>query len=181
MPRAAVHTQPLTDRQRAILELFRRHTARHGLPPSVRDLGAALKIQISAVHRHLVALAHAGHLEHREGTFRLPGGAGLPVPVVSRVDGGPSGAASWVPCPAAWGEGRELFAVRVRGDALRADGILNGDLVVCARADRAKPGEMIVTDREGQPVVAHSTGRGEAKIAGRVIGVFRSLSGALHG
>lgn len=174
---------PLTERQRSLLDIFRRHTTRHGLPPSVRDLGAALKIQISAVHRHLVALAAAGHLEHRDGTFRLRGGSGLPVPVVSSVaaDSQASGAADWVPCPVAWGEGRDLFAVRVKGDTLRADGILNGDLVICAKADRARPGEVIVSDREGAPIVARATGRADVKIAGRVIGVLRSMTGALRG
>lgn len=183
VPRAGLRAKPLTERQRELLEIFRRHTARHGLPPSVRDLGAALKIQISAVHRHLVALASAGHLEHRDGTFRLPGGSGLPVPVVSTVLPGSNGAgaADWVPCPAAWGQGRDLFAVRVRGDQLRAEGILDGDLVICARADRAKPGEMVVVDRDGVPAVSRQGGRTDSKIAGRVIGVLRSMAGALRG
>lgn len=180
VPRASLRAKPLTERQRELLEMFRRHTARHGLPPSVRDLGAALKIQISAVHRHLVALASAGHLEHREGTFRLRGGSGLPVPVVSSV-GADTQAADWVPCPVAWGEGRDLFAVRVKGDALRADGILNGDLVICARADRAKVGDVVVIDRDGSPSVFRFGGRPESRIAGRVIGVLRSMSGALRG
>lgn len=178
-----LRAKPLTERQRELLEIFRRHITRHGLPPSVRDLGAALKIQISAVHRHLVALAAAGHLEHREGTFRLRGGSGLPVPVVSSVgaDSQAVGSADWVPCPVAWGEGRELFAVRVKGDTLRTDGILNGDLVICAKSDRARAGEVVVTERDGAAIVSRATGRTESKIAGRVIGVLRSMSGALRG
>lgn len=183
VPRVSRSAKPLTERQRELLDLFRRHTARHGLPPSVRDLGAALRIQISAIHRHLVALAAAGHLEHRDGTFRLPGGSGLPVPVVASVtpEASNAGTGDWVPCPTAWGQGRDLFAVRVRGDSLRTEGILDGDLVICARADRAKPGEVVVIDRDGVPTVSRSGGKAETKIAGRVIGVLRSMSGALRG
>jgi repressor LexA len=189
----------LTARQQAVLEAFRDLTAKLGEPPSVRDVAEKFKIQVSAMHRHLSMLAEKGLLELHDGSMRLPGAAVMPVPILGRVPAGPLHEAieapdGYVSCPAAWGRSRELFALRVRGDSMEGAGILNDDVVICAKADRAQDGEIVVAMVDGDVTVkrlGRAAGgpallpanakykpiplRGEVKLSGKVLGVFRDL------
>jgi repressor LexA len=59
-----VLTPSLTDRQQAVLEVLRSHTAQHGYPPTVREIGEVLGMASSStVHSHLAALERAGIIE----------------------------------------------------------------------------------------------------------------------
>lgn len=61
---APVLTPSLTDRQQAVLDVLRSHTARHGYPPTVREIGEVLGMASSStVHSHLAALERAGIIE----------------------------------------------------------------------------------------------------------------------
>lgn len=182
-----------------MLDAFRDLTVELGGPPSVRRVAAHFGIQVSAAHRHLQNLVHRGVLESRGGSVRLPGAAVLPVPIVGRVPAGfpqepaeaPEG---FLPCPVEWGRGKELFAVRVRGDSMTGAGILDSDLVVCAKADTARDGEIVVALVEGEatvkrlgkwqggPALLAANPRykpiglkGDSRVIARVLGVFRSL------
>ncbi len=54
----------LTDRQQAVLDVLRSHTAAHGYPPTVREIGEVLGMASSStVHSHLAALERAGIIE----------------------------------------------------------------------------------------------------------------------
>jgi repressor LexA len=200
MPPANARAVPLSDRQREILDAFRLLTAKRGSPPSTRDVANFVKIQVSAAYRHLRELRRLGRLEMRHGSFRLPGASSLPVPVVARppVKDAVESAeppAGWLPCPPEWGEGRDLFAIVAPDSAMAADGILQGDRVVCARSDRAKDGELVVAVVRGQTFVRRlGRVRGAAallasdgiakpvfvsadvRIAGLVVGVVRALA-----
>ena len=53
----------LTTRQQEIYEFIREHTAAHGYPPTVRDIGKAVGLASSStVHAHLANLEKAGLL-----------------------------------------------------------------------------------------------------------------------
>ncbi len=197
----ASRAAPLTARQQAVLEAFRQLTAKLGEPPSVRDVADHFRIQVSAMHRHLTMLADRGYLELRNGSMRLPGAAVIPVPILGRVPAGPvreaiEAADGYVHAPAAWGRGRELFALRVRGDSMEGAGILDEDVVICAKVDRARDGEIVVALLDGDATVkrlGRAGGgpallpanakykpiplRGDVRLAGRVLGVFRDLLG----
>jgi repressor LexA len=198
--RSSRSRRALTERQQHVLAAFRQLTAERGSPPSVRDVAARFRIQVSAMHRHLRALAGRGFLESQGGSLRLPGSAFVPVPVLGRVPAGvprepleaPEG---YLPCPAEWGRGgRDLFALRIKGDSMTDAGILDGDHVVCARVERARDGEIVVALVEGEATVkrlGRAAGgpallpanprykpvpiRGDARVIGRVVGVFRSF------
>jgi repressor LexA len=192
----------LTDRQREIWEAFRSLSVKYGVPPSVRDIARYFRIQVSAAHRHLRILVRKGFLEARGGNLRLPGGAVLSVPILGRVPAGPPAEAveapdGYVPCPAEWGSGgRELFALRVRGDSMVEAGILDADIVVVHHTDRAREGEIVVAimdgaatvkrlgKHQGVPALLPANAkyrpimlRGDVTLAGRVLGVIRSLGG----
>lgn len=64
-PSGATQQVPaLTDRQQAVLDVLRSHTAEHGYPPTVREIGEVLGMASSStVHSHLAALERAGIIE----------------------------------------------------------------------------------------------------------------------
>ena len=189
----------LTERQRKILEVFRSMTGANGRPPSVRDIARHFRIQVSAVWRHLDTLRKKGWLSARNGFFSLPGSASVSVPILARVPAGSPREAieapeGWLPFRASEARGRELFAVRVRGDSMTGAAILDDDLLVCERVQTAREGEIVVALLDGDATVKrlgrHSGApallpanpaykpillRGEVRIAGRVMGVFRTL------
>jgi len=192
----------LTERQRAIWDAFRALTAKNGAPPGVRTISRHFRMQVSAAHRHLHNLVRMGYLEARGGTMRLPGLSVLPVPILGRISAGtpqepleaPEG---YVPCPAEMaGAGRDLFALRVRGDSMVDAGILESDLVIVVRTEKAREGDIIVALLDGEatvkrlgkfqgaPALLPANPRYKpfplkegVRVIGRVTGVFRRLAG----
>jgi repressor LexA len=194
-------SQDLTPRQRRVLEAFRALTARLGRPPAVREAAADLDLAVSDTWRRLAALVRKGCLESGGGGFRLPGPAAVPVPVLGRAPAGvpreplevPDG---YVAAPAAWGKHRDLFALTVTGDSMEGAGILDGDTVVCAKAETATDGQIVVAlvDGEttikrlgkaaGKPALLPANGKykpipvtQDSRVVARVVGVIRALAG----
>ena len=189
----------LTGRQREFLGAFRSLSASTGRPPSVRDIARHFRIQVSAAYRHLKNLSLRGFLESRNGFFSLPGSATVTVPILARVRAGTPHEAieapeGWLACPADMGRGRELYALRVRGNSMSGAAILDDDLIICESVKTAREGEIVVAILEGEATVKrlgrHAGSpallpanpdfkpiqlRGDARITGRVVGVFRSL------
>lgn len=191
--------KPLTDRQKEFLEAFRSLLSTRGRPPSVRDLALHFRIQVSAAFRHLKVLASRGFLESRNGFFVLPGSATVAVPILARVRAGTPQEAleapeGWLACPASMGRGRNLYALRVRGNSMSGAAILDDDLIICEAVKTAREGEIVVALLEGEATVKRLGRHGgapallpanpafrpiplkaDARINGRVVGVFRTL------
>ena len=136
----------------------------HGYAPSVREicLGVSLKSPSSAFG-HLRQLAEEGGIEFNPGQKRslsLPDRArpSVRVPVVGRVTAGAPILAveqreGTLPVDADFARGRELFALRVRGDSMQNAAILDGDLVVVERTPEAKNGDIVVALLEEEATV----------------------------
>ena len=136
----------------------------HGYAPSVREicLGVSLKSPSSAFG-HLRQLAEEGRIEFNPGQKRsisLPDRArhSVRVPVVGRVTAGAPILAveqreGTLPVDADFARGRELFALRVRGDSMQNAAILDGDLVVVERTPEAKNGDIVVALLEEEATV----------------------------
>ncbi len=194
-------SQELTLRQQRVLEGFRALTARLGRPPAVREAAAHLDLAVSDTWRRLQVLVRKGFLESGEGEFRLPGPAAVPVPVLGRAPAGipreplevPDG---YVSAPATWGKQRDLFALTVTGDSMEGAGILDGDTVVCAKADTARDGQIVVALVDGESTIkrlGRDAGRvallpanvkykpipvtADSRVVARVVGVIRALAG----
>jgi repressor LexA len=149
----------LTKRQREIFDFIKRHSAKHGYPPTVRDIGKAVGLTSSStVHTHLANLERAGLLRRdptkpraiellvdRARRARAPRG----LPVVGQVAAGaPILAEENVDeylevGPLAGGDEAD-FLLRVRGDSMTGAGILDGDHVVVRRQQTARNGEIVV-------------------------------------
>jgi len=77
MARPRGSTGHLTARQAQILNFIRQHTATHGYPPTIREIGAHAGLASTAsVHKHVARLVERGLL--RRGT---PGASRAIVPV----------------------------------------------------------------------------------------------------
>jgi len=164
----------LTSRQHDVLNFIRAFTSRHGVPPTVREIGEKFRVTPRAAFDHLRALERKGALQRRATGRRTsraltlaetPPPAYRAVPVLGRIAaGGPLLAAEnregEVPvAPGALpGGGEDVFALRVRGDSMIQAHICDGDLVLVRRQDTAQPNDIVVA------LIESETSEGEATV-----------------
>src|SRR5574337_382524 len=195
----------LTDRQRQILNFIAGYKARHGAPPTHREIARHLKIYIRGVQYHLERLEKAGLLTRTPKRARA---LGLPkeqratlTPLLGRVAAGrPILAEEHIeatyPLPQEWTGGGKTFLLKVQGDSMRDARIFDGDLALVMVQPEAHPGDIIVAmiedevtvkrfQMDGATVVLKPENEAFApirvtqeqrfRILGKVIGVFRKL------
>ena len=167
----------LTNRQRDILNFIRSFSARHGMPPTVREIGERFKITPRAAFDHLRALERKGMLQRRKTATRTSralvvadgaAGAGYrSVPVLGRIAAGSpllaeenrEGELGIAPSSLP-GRADELFALRVRGDSMINAHICDGDLILVRRQDTAQPNDIVVAMIDGEATVKRFVRRG---------------------
>jgi repressor LexA len=156
----------LTDRQRAVLDFVTAFIERERTPPTLAEIAQAFGFsQARSAQQHLQAIAAKGHLTLLEGQargIRVPAlarargrhGDLLSLPILGRVAAGtPIGAAdadgqlrvdrsAFFPLPD--------YLLRVQGDSMRDDGILDGDLVAVRRSPDARTGQTVVARIDGE-------------------------------
>jgi len=149
----------LTKRQQEIFDFIKRYSAKHGYPPTVRDIGKAIGLTSSStVHAHLANLEKVGLLRRDPTKPRaievLVGKAKQVVspdglPLVGQVAAGQPVLADeniedYVSVPDIAGGEQGEFLLRVKGDSMMDAGILDGDHVVVHRQAAARNGEIVV-------------------------------------
>jgi repressor LexA len=152
----------LTKRQQEIFDFIKRYSARHGYPPTVRDIGKAVGLASSStVHQHLTNLERIGLLKRdpsKPRAIEMLDRAVAEVRKVVRPEGLPLlGAVAagrpmlaeenieeYVSVPDAAGGGEGAYLLRVRGESMKNVGIIEGDLVVVRPQDTAADGEIVV-------------------------------------
>jgi repressor LexA len=161
----------LTTRQQEIYAFIREHSAAHGYPPTVRDIGKAVGLASSStVHAHLANLEKAGLLR-RDPTkpraielldravdavrtaVRAPGlplighvAAGQPILAEENVE-------DYVQVPQLAGGDDGEYVLRVRGESMKNAGILDGDFVVVRPQQTGRDGEIVVAMVEEEATV----------------------------
>ena len=153
----------LTDRQQAVLDAIAAHQRAHGAPPTLTELALRLGIQVNAARKHVAALAARGALSVHPGQARgirladaADGRAAPPwsLPILGRVAAGapieshPDLEGEIGIDPAAFSP-RPHYLLRVRGDSMREDGILDGDLIAVRRQADARSGQTVVARVDG--------------------------------
>ncbi len=203
--------EPLTKRQQEILDLIRATVASRGYPPSVREIGEAVGLSSpSSVHSHLSSLVEYGYLRRDPSKPRaievvdqhppLTKSRVRDVPLVGHVAAGsPILAEQHIddvfPLPESLVGTGPVFMLRVRGDSMIEDGILDGDFVVVRQQSDARNGDTVAAlvdgeeatvkrfERRGDIVTLHAANpdyepmvyRSGVEIAGVVVSVLRSL------
>ncbi len=150
-----------TDRNREVYDFVRAYMARHGCAPKLREIGQALGIRSrGVVHRHLHALESEGLIAIEPDVARglrlkARGRAGtrpFTLPLLGRIAAGQ-------PIEAIPGEDEidlseffmnaNRFVLRVQGDSMVEDGILDGDMVIVEKRETADNGEIVVALVDG--------------------------------
>ena len=163
----------LTSKQREVLSFIRTFVTRHGVPPTVREIGDRFKVTPRAAFDHLRALERKGALQRRESAGRTSRALTLTesaraahsVPILGRVAAGQPLLASenregelHIAPASLPGRGEDLFALRVRGESMISAHICDGDLVLVRRQDSASPNDIVVA------LVESESGEGEATV-----------------
>jgi repressor LexA len=164
----------LTGKQREVLGFIRGFIAKHGLPPTVREIGERFQVTPRAAFDHLRALERKGMLHRRASAGRtsrslMPSDVGMArphvaVPILGRVAAGQpllaaenhEGELHIAPASLP-GRGEDVFALRVRGDSMIEAHICDGDLVLVRRQDSAQPNEIVVAMVESESGEAEAT------------------------
>jgi repressor LexA len=153
----------LTGRQQEIWDFVVEYVDRHGYPPAVREIGAAVGLASpSTVHAHLANLERMGLLRRDPTKPRALELVGLRreeppppaaevrrLPLVGQIAaGGPlladQNIEGYLAVPEPLSRGGEEFLLQVRGDSMIGAGILDGDFVVVHRQQDARNGEIVV-------------------------------------
>ncbi|QTT88267.1 transcriptional repressor LexA [Pseudomonas chlororaphis] len=156
----------LSPRRSAILTFIRERIAEHGQPPSLAEISEAFGFASRSVARkHVIALTEAGFIEvnpNQARGIRLlnqpPRPELLEIPVLGRVAAGrPIGADAEVHSrllldPALFSRTPD-YLLRVQGDSMIDDGILDGDLVAVRRDSEVRNGQIVVARLDGEVTI----------------------------
>jgi repressor LexA len=215
--------EELTERQKQILDFIVRESEARGFPPTIREIGEEMDIRsTNGVNDHLKALERKGYLLRGEQQSRslvatkrarLVLGLGankrdadlVEIPVLGKVAAGlPLLATENVEDSVKidsfllGGNGREVFALRVKGESMIEDGIHDGDFIFVKKAPTAMPGDIVVAliedeatvkryypegDRirlqpanaQMQPIYVSKQEFRSTMILGKVVGVYRKM------
>lgn len=152
----------LTPKQLKILQLIRDSRVRHGYSPTMQELADELGVSKVTVFEHVEALIKKGALsreankarslsitdgvalpdEERELSFPLVGKIAAGYPIEKYEDADQLNLADLFGPRV--GQVNATFALRVDGDSMRDEGILDGDYVIIERKDTAKNGDRVV-------------------------------------
>lgn len=147
----------LSDRQRKMLDFIRDYIQKNNLPPTIREIGQAVKISsTSVVNYNLNKLVEAGLIE-RDGKIsrgirlttlgwrrgvpllgEIP--AGEPVPMFPES---PESAEVLDLAADIIGKAERVYALRVQGDSMIEDLINDGDLVLLNHQSWANNGDIV--------------------------------------
>ncbi len=214
----------LTDRQKEILQFIVRESEDRGFPPTIREIGEEMDIRsTNGVNDHLKALERKGYLTRGEQQSRslvptkrarLVLGMGknretgmIDVPLLGRVAAGAPLLATEnvedsvrIDSFLLGGNGKEVFALRVKGQSMIEDGIYDGDYLFVRKTASATPGEIVVAliedeatvkryypegdrirfqpaNKDMQPIYVHKSEFKQTQILGTVVGVYRKMIG----
>jgi repressor LexA len=199
----------LTSRQKSIYEFLSVTIRENGYAPSIPEIGQKFKITSTrGVFDHLKALERKGYIK-RIGKRAIEivsqsGRSALPdakeIPIFGRVRAGAPLLAEenlegFFPVANELAGGKETFALKVTGDSMIEDGILDGDLVIIRQQHTAEKGDIVCAligneatlkrfYRKGNEVTLRPANKnydpivvskGEFRILGKATGVIRKL------
>lgn len=215
----------LTDRQKEILQFIVRESENRGFPPTIREIGEEMDIKsTNGVNDHLKALERKGYLTRGEQQSRslvptkrarmvLGIGNGkresgmIDVPLYGRVAAGAPLLATdnmedsvRIDSFLLGGSGKEVFALRVKGQSMIEDGIFDGDYLFVRKTASASAGEIVVAliedeatvkryfpegdrirfqpaNKDMEPIYVHKSDFKQTQILGQVVGVYRKMAG----
>ena len=205
----------LTKRQKEVLDYLVAFETRHGYAPSFEEIGKGLKLtSLATVHKHVSTLEKKGFIRRGYNQSRSIEVTQLPKPVREEIldrhvvelplagriaAGRPLEAVedNESISLADFTRGHNNFVLKVKGESMRDDHILDGDYIVVEQTQVANPGEIVVAlvgedeatvkrfyrEQGGKirlqpansamsPIIVAAQ---DVKIQGRVVGVLRKF------
>ena len=203
----------LTKRQKEVLDFLVTFVNKRGYSPSFEEIGRSLKLtSLATVHKHITTLERKGFVRRGYNRSRSIEVVQLPKPVraqvldrhtvelpmLGRIAAGRPLEAIEDRETFSLGEftrGNNNYVLRVKGNSMIDDHIMDGDFIVVEQTQVANPGEVVVAlvdgdeatlkrfyreaggrirlqpaNSEMQPIVLPAA---QVKIQGRVVGVMR--------
>lgn len=144
----------LTKRQQEIIEFIKNYLNEHDYAPSYREIAEGMGLSsVATVADHIEALKEKGVLENKENlarslqltpqwderVFQIPLmgiiAAGKPIEAIRTNE--------TITIPKDM-MGKNIFALKVRGESMIEDGIYDGDYVIIEQTNRPKDGDIVV-------------------------------------
>ena len=156
--------QPLTKRQREILDYLQEFIQQHGYAPSLEEVGRRFGLSsLATVHKHLTNLQDKGFIRRSWNRSRsvelMPARVGqraVDVPLLGYVAAGlpieAVASAETIAIPEDLVGRRETYVLRVKGDSMIDEQIRDGDFVIVEDRKTAENGEMVIALLGGHEV-----------------------------
>lgn len=168
--------QPLTKRQREILDYLQDYIQRNGYAPSLEEIGHRFNLSsLATVHKHLTNLQEKGFIRrswNRSRSVELlaapTGQRALELPLLGYVAAGAPIEAvrsnESIAVPEHLAGRRESYVLRVKGDSMIDEQIRDGDFVVVEDRRTADNGEMVIALVGGEDVTLKKFYRDNGRI-----------------
>lgn len=156
--------QPLTKRQREILDYLNDFIQQHGYAPSLEEIGRRFGLSsLATVHKHLTNLQDKGFIKRAWNRSRsvevVPtrlSGRSVELPLLGYVAAGVPieavASAETILVPDSLVGKRDTYVLRVRGDSMIDEQIRDGDFVIVEDRKTADNGEMVIALLHGSDV-----------------------------
>lgn len=156
--------QPLTKRQREILDYLNGFIQQHGYAPSLEEVGKRFGLSsLATVHKHLTNLQQKGFIKRAWNRSRsvevMPTrvvGRSVELPLLGYVAAGSPIEAivgnETIDVPESLAGTRDTYVLRVRGDSMIDEQIRDGDFVIVEDRRTAENGETVVALLGGNEV-----------------------------
>jgi repressor LexA len=157
LPNEEAPVQPLTKRQREILDYLNEFIQQHGYAPSLEEVGRRFSLSsLATVHKHLTNLQEKGFIRRAWNRSRsvelLPSrsaGRAVELPLLGYVAAGQPieavATSESIAVPESLISGkRDTYVLRVRGDSMIDEQIRDGDFVIVEDRKSADNGEMVI-------------------------------------
>jgi repressor LexA len=156
--------QPLTKRQREILDHLQEFIQQHGYAPSLEEIGRRFNLSsLATVHKHLTNLQDKGFIRrswNRSRSVELlsarTGHRAVELPMLGFVAAGSPieavASSEMIAVPEDLIGRRESYVLRVKGDSMIDEQIRDGDYVIVEDRKTAETGEMVIALIRGADV-----------------------------
>jgi repressor LexA len=150
--------EPLTKRQKEILDFVASHIEVHGYAPSYREIAEAFKLgSVATVAEHVETLVQKGLLRKGDNEARslqlvpedFDEDRSVGLPILGLIAAGQpietiEGHTEQLEVPPFMVGRKHSYVLQVKGDSMIEDGILDGDYVVIQEKDVPSNGEVVV-------------------------------------
>lgn len=147
-------------RQKQILDYIKQYIQKYGSSPTLQEIAQAIGVSsLATVHEHIGAMAKKGVIRKFEGSVRgidvvgeknVHLSAGVELPVLGFIAAGQPietftdpNATLFVP-PSMLSGKKRSFVLKVKGDSMIEEGILDGDYIVVEEQAEVKNGDIVV-------------------------------------